>query len=67
MTLFELYGLRSEDFIQGIQAALEYYGTGQGRLELMLYGKPVSRRVLQLEKQTILDDFTQDEKEIDIS
>jgi hypothetical protein len=64
MTLYELYGPQSEEFIQGVLAALEYFASDTSRLQLRLYGKPLTREVVQLEKQAILDDFTQKEEEI---
>lgn len=66
MTLYERYGPRTEEFIEGVLAALEYYASDEGRIQLKLYGKPLTREVLQLEKQAILNDFTQDEEEIEL-
>ena len=62
--LFILYGKRSPDFIQGIIAALEFYSRETSRISLTLYGRPITREVLELEKKSILEDFTEDEEEV---
>ena len=63
--LVKLYGKQSPEFIRGFIAAIEWYAT-QGRIELRLYGRPVTREVVQLEKQSILDGFTGHEEEIEL-
>lgn len=65
-TLLDLYGEQSPDFIQGFIAAMEYYATEAGRFSLRLYGRPVTREELELEKKSILNAFTENEEEIEI-
>ena len=62
--LFDLYGERSPDFINGIIATMEYYASGTSRMSLCLYGRPITREELELEKKSILMAFTNHEKEI---
>ena len=62
--LFELYGKQSPDFINGIIAALEYYAGESSRISLYLYGRPITREVLELEKKGVLNAFTDSEEEV---
>ncbi len=64
--LFVLYGKRSPDFIQGIIAALEFYSRETSRISLTLYGRPITREVLELEKKSILEAFTGEDEEIEL-
>ena len=63
--LVKLYGNRSTDFIEGFIAAMEYCAT-MARMQLTLYGRPITREELQLEKQKILDAFTENEEKIEL-
>ena len=63
--LVKLYGKPSTDFIEGFVAAMEYCAT-MARMQLTLYGRPITREELQLEKKSILEAFTEHEEEIEL-
>ena len=63
--LLDLYGEQSPEFIQGFRTALEYYATN-ARMQLTLYGRPINREELQLEKQQVVNDLTANEEEIEL-
>ena len=62
--LYELYGQPSEEFVNGFIAAMEYFAGDLSRISLTLYGRPVTREVLELEKKQVVAVFTQEEEEI---
>ena len=64
--LFDLYGEPSADFIEGFTAAMEYFHNETSRLSLTLYGRPITREELELEKKDVLEAFTNHEEEIEL-